>query len=95
MEFEDRNGDGYYSDCTEHFEGTFQFGINSAMFDTTANNNSNGESVVEVSNLNVSAAVVEKQRPSILNGNRRETFKSSGKNWKGDGKQTDERDGWR
>ena len=41
------------------------------MFDTIANNNSNGESVVEGSGLNVNAAAAKKQCPSILKGNRR------------------------
>ena len=77
MEFEDRNGGEYYSACTANSEGPFQFGVNSVMFDTTADDNSNEESVVEGSDLNVSAVVAKKERPSILKGNRRKTFKSS------------------
>ena len=44
MEFGDRNGDGYYSDCTANSEDTYQFNVNSAMFDTNAGDNSNGGS---------------------------------------------------
>ena len=46
------------------------------MFDTTDDDNSNGESVVEVSDLNFSTAAAKKQQPSILKGIRRKTFKS-------------------
>ena len=46
------------------------------MFDTTTDDNSNVASVVEESDLNVSAVVAKKQRPSTLKRNRRKTFKS-------------------
>ena len=59
MEFDDN--DSYESDFTANSEGTFQLNVNSAMFDTTANNNSNGEIVIEGSNLNVNAAVTTKK----------------------------------
>ena len=73
LEFEDEDGDGYYSDCTENSEGTYHFDVNSAMFDTTADDISNGESVVEGSDLNVSATAIKKHQPSILKqkGNRK------------------------
>ena len=73
MEFEDGDGDRNYSDCTANSEGVFYFDTNSAMFDTTANNNSNGESVVEGSDLNVNAAAAKKQRPSNLKGSSQST----------------------
>ena len=48
------------------------------MFDTTADDNSNGESVVKESDLNVNAAAAKKQRPSFLKRNRKKkTFKAS------------------
>ena len=50
------------------------------MYDTTANDDSNGESVLEGSELNVNAAAARKPRPtSILKGNRRKKkiFKAS------------------
>ena len=71
LEFEDGDGDGYYSDCTANSEGTYQFNVNSSMFNTIAGDNSNGYSVVEGSDLNISAVAAKKQRPSILKGNRR------------------------
>ena len=78
MEFEDGDGDGYYSDCTANSEGTYHFDTNSTMFDTTADDNSNGESIVEGSDLNVNTATANKQRDSILKGNRRKkTYKPS------------------
>ena len=77
MEFEDGDGNGYYSDCTAKSEGKYHFDINSPMFDTTADNNSNGESVVEGIDLNVNAAAVKKQRPSILRNRKKKTFKAS------------------
>ena len=40
------------------------------MFDTTANDNSNRESVLEESDLIVRAAAAKKHRSSILKGNR-------------------------
>ena len=49
MEFDD--SDGYESDFTANSKGTFQFNVNSAIFDTTANNNSNGEIIIEGSDL--------------------------------------------
>ena len=48
------------------------------MFDTTVDDSSNGESVVEGSDLNVNAAAAKKQRPSILKRNReKKPFKAS------------------
>ena len=61
MEFEDGNGYGNFSDCTANSESIFQLNINSTMFDTTADNNSNGESVVEGKDLNVSAKRKQKE----------------------------------
>ena len=66
LEFEEKDGDGYYSDCTVDSEGTYHFDVNFTMFDTAADDNSNRESVVEGSDLNVSAAAAKTQRPSIL-----------------------------
>ena len=43
IEFNDN--DGYNSDFTANSEGTFKFNANSAMFDSTANNDSNEEGV--------------------------------------------------
>ena len=64
IEFED--SDGYNSDFTANSEGTFQFNANSAMFDSTADDDSNGENIIEGSDLNVNAAAVaRKLRPSI------------------------------
>ena len=77
MEFGDSDGDGYNSDFTANSKGTFQFNVNSAMVNTTVDNNSNGEIILEGSDLNVNAAAAKKQRPSILIGNRRKNFKSS------------------
>ena len=77
LEFVDSDGDGYYSDCTANSEGTWGLNVNSAMFDTTTDNNSNGESVLEGSDLTVNAAAAKKQRPSILKGSRRKILKSS------------------
>ena len=76
LEFEDGDGDGYYSDCTANSEGTYQFNVNSFMFDTTADDDSNGESVLEGSDLNVNAAAAKKQHPSILK-RRKKILKSS------------------
>ena len=77
MKFYD--SDGYESDFTANSEGTFQFNVNFTMFDTTADNNSNGEVIIEGSDLNVNAAAATKKvgRPSILKGKVRKTFKSS------------------
>ena len=76
MEFEDGDDNGYYSDCTANSEGIYQFDIKSAMFDTTAYD-SNGESVVEGSDLNVNAAAAKKQRPSILRNRKKKILKAS------------------
>ena len=76
MELED--DDGYESDSTANSEGIFQFNANSAIFDTTVDDNSNGEIILEGSNLNVNmAAATKKQRLSILKRNGRKTFKCS------------------
>ena len=75
MEFKDN--DAYNSDFTANSEGIFQFNANSAIFDATANNDSNG-GILEGSDLNVNAvATARKQRPSILKGSRRKNFKLS------------------
>ena len=71
LEFEDRDCDGLYSDCTATSESTYHFDINSAMFDTTANNNSSEESVVEGSDLNVNVEAAKKQHPRILKRNKK------------------------
>ena len=47
-------------------EGTYQFNVNSSLFDTTADDDSNGESILEGDDLNVNAAAAKKQHPSIL-----------------------------
>ena len=76
LEFEDGDSDGYYSDCTANSEVTYQFDINSAMFDTSADD-SNGESIVKVNDLNVNAAAAKKQRPSILRDRKTKILKAS------------------
>ena len=56
----------------------YQFNVNSSLFDTTADDDSNGESVLEESELNVNAAAAKKIRPSILKGKRKKKiFKAS------------------
>ena len=76
MEFDDSGG--YESDFITNSVGRFQSNAKFTMFDTTANNNSNGETILEGSDLNVNAvAATKKQRPSILKGKGRKTFKSS------------------
>ena len=77
MEFEDGDGDGYYSDCTANSEGTYHFDTNSTMFDTTADDNSNEKSVAEGSDLDVNAAAAKKQQPSILRNRKKKPFKSN------------------
>ena len=49
------------------------------MFNTTADDNSNGEIVIEGSDLNINVAAATKKvgKPSILKGKGRRTFKSS------------------
>ena len=48
LEFEDDDGEGYYSDCTANSEGTYQFNVHSSVYDTTtANDDNNGEIVLE------------------------------------------------
>ena len=76
LEFEYGDNDGYYFDCTANSKGTYQFNVNSSLFDTTADDDSNGEVVLEGSDLNVNAAAAKKQRPSILK-NRKKIFKLS------------------
>ena len=76
LEFEHGDGDGYYSDCTANSEGTYQFNINSTMFDAT-DNDINGESVVEGNDLNVNAAAAKKQRPGILRNRKKKILKAS------------------
>ena len=78
IKFDNSHSDGYNSDFTANSKDTFQFNANSDMVNTTANNNSNGEIILEGSDLNVNAAAATKnQRPRILSGNRRKSLKSS------------------
>ena len=79
---EDKDGKAYYSDCTANSEGTYQFNVRSSVYDTTtADDDSNGESVLEGSELNVNAAAARKARTtSILKGKprkKRRIFKAS------------------
>ena len=79
-EFEDEDGEAYYSDCTANSEGTYQFNVHSSVYDTTtADDDSNGESVLEGSELNVNAVAARKARPtSILKQKRKKKiFKAS------------------
>ena len=47
LEFEDEDGEGYYFDCTANSETMYDFNVHSSVYDTTtANNDSNGESVL-------------------------------------------------
>ena len=79
LEFEDGDGDEYYSDCTVNSEDTYQFNINSSMYDATTDDSSNEESVLEGSELNVNVAAARKLRPtSILKGNRRKKILRAG-----------------
>ena len=78
IEFDDSDSDGYNSDFTTKSKGIFQFNANSAIVNTTANNNSNGKIILAGSDWNVNAAAAtKKERPSILKGNRRNNFKSN------------------
>ena len=80
LEFEDDNGDGYYSDYTANSEATCDFNFHSSVYNTNGDNDSNGESFLEGKALNVSAAAVKKTRPSILKGRsprRKKLYKSS------------------
>ena len=81
LEFEDENGDGYYSDYTANSKATYDFNVHSSVYDTTGDDDSNGESVLEGKELNVSAAAATKARPSsILRGKsprRKKLYKSS------------------
>ena len=47
------------------------------MFDSTADDDSNGESVLEGSNLNVNAVAVTRKPRSILKGKGKKQFKLS------------------
>ena len=80
MEFKDEDGEGYYSDCTANSEATYDFNVHSSVYDTTtADDDSNGESVLKGSELNVNAAAARKARPtSILKQKRKKKiFKTS------------------
>ena len=81
LEFEGEDGEGYYSDCTATSEATYNFNVHSSVYDTTtADDDSNGESVLEGSELNVNAAAAKKTRPSILKGKssrRKKLYKSN------------------
>ena len=71
--------DGYRSNITantQNLEGIFQFNTNSTMFDTTTNDNSNGE-ILEGSDLNVNAAAIRKEIPSMLRGQQKKKSKSN------------------
>ena len=59
VKFDD--SDGYESDFTTNSKGKFQFNANFAMFNTTTNNDSNGEIILKGSNLNVNAAAATKE----------------------------------
>ena len=69
-EFEDEDGEAYYFDCTANSEDTYQFNVHSSVYyTTTADDDSNGESVLEGSELNVNVAAARKPKPtSILKG---------------------------
>ena len=79
MEFEEGDANRYYSDCTANSEDEQnQFNVNSSLFDTTINDDSNGESVLEGSDLNVNAAAEKKPRPtSILRDKKKKILKAS------------------
>ena len=64
LEFEDDNGEGYYSDYTANSEATYDFNIHSSVYDTTDDDDSNEESVLEGKELNVNAAAATKPRPT-------------------------------
>ena len=68
--FEDNKGDGYYPDYTANSEATYNFNVHSSVYNTTGDDNCNGESVLGGKELNVSAAAAAtKPRPSsILRG---------------------------
>ena len=70
--------DGYYSNCTANSTGTYQFNVNFSLSDTTTNDDSNGESLLEGSDLNVNAAAAKKLRPtSILRNRKKKILKAS------------------
>ena len=83
LDFEDDNGDGYYSDYTANSEATFDFNAYSSVYDTTDDDDSNGESVLEGKELNVNAAAATKSRPSsilkvrVRSPRRKKLYKSS------------------
>ena len=67
LEFEDEDGEGYYFDCTANSEATYDFYVHSSVYDTTTtNDDSNGESVLKGSKLNVNATAVKKLRPTSI-----------------------------
>ena len=67
LEFEDEDGEGYYSDYTANSEAMYDYNVHSSVYDTTtAGDDSNGESVLEGSELNVNAAAATKARPSSI-----------------------------
>ena len=66
LDFEDDNGGGYYSDYTANSEGTYDFNVHSSVYNTTGDNYSNGESVLEGKELNVSAAAATKAKPTSI-----------------------------
>ena len=69
LDFVDEDGDGYYSDYTANSEATYDFNVHSSVYDTTTDDDSNGESVLEGKELTVSAAAATKSRPpSVLKG---------------------------
>ena len=96
LDFEDDNGDGYYSDYTANSEATYDFNASLAVYDATGDGDSDGESVLEGKELTVSAAAATKSRPqSILKvkgKKKKKVFKSSelpaGAVSKDDGKAT-------
>ena len=67
LDFEDYNGDEYYSDYTANSEATYDFNVHSSVYKTTSYNNSNGESVLEGKELNVSAtAAATNAKPTSI-----------------------------
>jgi len=70
------DSDGYESDFTHNSEGTFQFVVNSTIYDTT--DNEDGEGVSEGTKLNVNAAAAStKPKKSVLKRRGKEIFKLS------------------
>ena len=72
------DNDIFDSDFTASSEGIFKCTANSAMFDSTTDDDSNGKSVLEGNKLNVNAAAVpRKPKKRILKGKGKKLFKQS------------------